>query len=304
MKEGFERLDDLGWIQEIGDRDRYHVLADAYLASTQKKGETLVVCPTHVESDRITKEIRSRLQAAGTLGKSEHEHTSLKPVNLTESQRADPVSYYPGDVLIYHQNARGHRKGSRVLVGKEASRIPTDQAARFTVFRPGTLRLSAGDRVRITKNWTSPDKSTRLNNGDLHTIREIKPDGRIELDSKAVLPAGFGHLDYGYVVTSHSSQARTVERVIIGQSAESLPASTKEQFYVSVSRGRKQCTIFTDDKEALLEAVTHGDSRLTATELLHERDHRERGHTLQRIEQMERQSEPVRGHDPDREVGG
>src|SRR5581483_10315639 len=103
---------------------------------------------------------------------------------------------------------------------------------------------------------------------DLQTVKSIAPDGSITLATGATLPAGFDHLDYGYVVTSHASQGRTVDRVIIGQSAESLPASNKEQFYVSVSRGRKAATIFTDDKKALLEAVSHGDDRLTATELL------------------------------------
>jgi hypothetical protein len=59
-----------------------------------------------------------------------------------------------------------------------------------------------------------------------------------------------------------------VERVLIAQSAESLRASSREQFYVSVSRGRQQALVFTDDKQALLEAVKQTDPRMTATELV------------------------------------
>ncbi|MBX3357333.1 MAG: relaxase domain-containing protein [Phycisphaeraceae bacterium] len=290
--EGFTRLSDLGWIKEIGDQERYRVLAAAYLDSTSKAGSTLVVCPTHAESDRITAEIRDGLKATGRLSTDERAFTKLIPLQLTEAQRADRLSYQPGDVLVYHQNARGHRKGDRLIVG--ADPVPTEQANRFSVFRPGFIRLAPGDRVRITKNATSMDKAKRLNNGDLAGVEGFTARGEIILDSGAVLAPGFGHLDYGYVVTSHASQGRSVDRVIIGQSAESLPASSREQFYVSVSRGKKQATIFTDDKRALLDAVSHGDERLTATELIHERERRERGSTLQRRELLAVTPPPAR----------
>ena len=69
------------------------------------------------------------------------------------------------------------------------------------------------------------------------------------------------------MVTSHAAQGKTVDKVLIGQSEASLPASDRQQLYVSVSRGREQATIFTDDKQALREAVRRGNERLTATEV-------------------------------------
>jgi hypothetical protein len=90
----------------------------------------------------------------------------------------------------------------------------------------------------------------------------------LRLSNGATVSRNFGHLDYGYVVTSHASQGKSVERVLIAQSAESLRASSREQFYVSVSRGRQQALVFTDDKQALLEAVKQSDPRMTATQLV------------------------------------
>ena len=52
------------------------------------------------------------------------------------------------------------------------------------------------------------------------------------------------------------------------EGAESLPAASREQFYVSVSRGRKSAKIYTDDKEALLERIHETSHRLSATELM------------------------------------
>ena len=78
----------------------------------------------------------------------------------------------------------------------------------------------------------------------------------------------FGHLSHGYCVTSYASQGKTVDRVFIGESAESLGAASREQFYVSASRGREQVTVYTDDKHRLIEAINRTDDRLTATELV------------------------------------
>jgi ATP-dependent exoDNAse (exonuclease V) alpha subunit len=96
----------------------------------------------------------------------------------------------------------------------------------------------------------------------------------------------YGHLAHGYCVTSYASQGKTVDRLFLGISSASFPAASRQQFYVSVSRGRKGATIYTDDKEALLDAVSHSDDRVTATELVSGHEIRERGATLQRIERM------------------
>jgi ATP-dependent exoDNAse (exonuclease V) alpha subunit len=61
---------------------------------------------------------------------------------------------------------------------------------------------------------------------------------------------------------------KTVDRVFVGQSAESLAASSREQFYVSVSRAKQSVTIYTDNKHDLLDAVSRSDARLSATELV------------------------------------
>ena len=87
------------------------------------------------------------------------------------------------------------------------------------------------------------------------------------MDNGWVIGRDFGHIAYGYVVTSHASQGKTVDKVLIGQSHLSLPASDRQQLYVSVSRGREQAMIFTDDKQALREAVARDRERLTATEV-------------------------------------
>ncbi len=232
-----------------------------------------MVSPTHAEGNRITRAIRAALREHGLLSGDARNVPELIPANLTLGQKRDPASYQPGDVLVFHQNATGHRKGERLIVGP--AEVPFELAERFTVYRQSRIELALGDRLRITRNGRSLDDKP-LSNGDLYRVQGFTPEGGIivgGLDKRRrratkTLPADYGHLTHGFVVTSHASQGKTVDRVLIGQSSRSLAASSREQFYVSASRARTQALVFTDDKHQLLDAVKRGDDRLSATELV------------------------------------
>jgi conjugative relaxase-like TrwC/TraI family protein len=265
--EGFKRLDDLHWIREIPDDERDRQLAADYVDSFTKGRTALAVSPTHAEGDRITEEIRRFLRDKKKLGQDEHTFPVLIPANLTEAERGDAISYLPGDVLQFHQNAKGFTRGQRIVVGEGAA-LPLDQAARFEAFRSRSLMLASGDLVRITHNGFTADGKHRLNNGSLYRIRRFDDRGNIVLENGWTVSREFGHLAYGYVVTSHASQGKSVQDVFIGQSSQSFPASSREQWYVSVSRAKQRVTIYTDDKQALREAVMQSDDRPSATEFI------------------------------------
>ena len=108
------------------------------------------------------------------------------------------------------------------------------------------------------------------------------------MDNGWTVARDFGHIAHGYVVTSHASQGKTVDRVFVGQSSDSFGASSREQFYVSASRAHEQVTIYTDDKESLLSAINRSDERLTASELVSPARHR--ADTVRRQAMMENHS--------------
>jgi ATP-dependent exoDNAse (exonuclease V) alpha subunit len=164
-------------------------------------------------------------------------------------------------------------------------------APRFTVYHSRRIALAAGDLVRITRGGMTADRKHRLNNGAVYRIKGFSKRGDIELANGWVIAKEFGHLAYGYVATSHASQGKTVDRVFIGQSAFSMRAASKAQFYVSVSRAREQATIYTDDRVGLLEAVSRDDDRLTATELASSLTRLDRSQNIRRQEQLRAQHE-------------
>ena len=276
--EGFAELDKLGWIQDVPDAERYKALAAAYLAAIAEKkrgGENktaLVVSPTHAEAARITSAIRQGLKEQEKLG-NERTFATWQPTHLTDAQKADSANYEAGDLLQFHQNAPGHKNGSRLVMGEGVS-PPVKWANRFEVYRPSESALAKGDRLRITVGGKTKDGEHRLNNGSLFTVEGFTKRGDIVVDHGWVVDRDFGHIALGYAVTSHAAQGKTVDKVFIGQSSQSFGAASRRQFYVSVSRGKEQALVFTDDKHDLLKAVQRADDPLSATEFVHNRDKR------------------------------
>ncbi len=238
LAKGFDKLDQLGWVLEVNDADRYRHLAAAYIGAVGAGESALVVSPTHSEGNRITAEIRQGLKAAGKIG-VERQFSTLTNLNWTSAQVKD---------------ARRHEQEPGVVLGK------------FGAFREDQLAVAPGDLLRITQNGKSTD-GNRLNNGSVYEVAGFTPKGGIVLTNKWEVPGDFRHFTHGYVTTSHAAQGKTVDRVIIGQSAESFPATNREQFYVSASRGRQQALIFTDDKEALKVEIQRSQPKAAAHDL-------------------------------------
>jgi conjugative relaxase-like TrwC/TraI family protein len=268
---GFNQLDKLGWIKEVPDEDRYKQLADAYLAAVAEKKRdgrpksALIVAMTHAEADHCTAAVRAGLKARGKLGE-ERIVNGWVPAHLTDAQKTDITQYDPGDLIQFHQNARGFKKGTRLIV-RDPIKVPTQLANRFELYRPKQFALAVGDRIRITAGGKTKDGEHRLSNGSLFTIQGFTKRGDIIVDHGWVIGRDFGHLTYGVAITSHASQGVTVDKVFVGLSSESFPATCQRTAYVAVTRGKEQAQIFTDDRTAMLKAVNRPDEPMSATEL-------------------------------------
>jgi conjugative relaxase-like TrwC/TraI family protein len=292
--EAFRHLDEMGAIKEIKTEDRYTSLAEEYVRSIQSDRSTLVVSPTHAEAEKASQAIRQKMQESGLLGKNSRTFDVLKNLNLTTADRSDPMQLQKGDVILFHQNAKhGIRKGSRLVVGRDE--LPLDQAKRYTVYRPSRIELAEGDRICITRNGQALNGKS-IHNGDLCTVSRFTDQGNIVLNTGAILSAGNGHIAPGYATTSYTAQGKTVSHVIVAESTQSLPAASREQFYVSVSRGRHSVSVFTDDRAALLKAVSEDDQRTSVLQLLSGRSTRDASLNLP-AHQEPRRNREGRGHE-------
>ncbi|MDX1971285.1 MAG: conjugative transfer relaxase/helicase TraI [Candidatus Sumerlaeia bacterium] len=134
----------------------------------------------------------------------------------------------------------------------------------------------------------------RLHNGQLYQVKEFTQEGDIVLNNGWKVPRDFGYMSHGYVMTSHASQGKTVDHVLISQGMESWGAANREQFYVSASRGKKSVKIYTDNRDELLESVLGTSDRASAHDLLGPLESKQ---ALQDIVHQER--ERIIGHKED-----
>jgi hypothetical protein len=93
-------------------------------------------------------------------------------------------------------------------------------------------------------------------------------NGKITVDGGEIVSRAALHIDQGICVTSHASQGKTVDQVIVSCPVRAFSHTNEAQFYVSMSRARHAMYLFTDSKVALREAVCRPSERLSPWEQL------------------------------------
>jgi ATP-dependent exoDNAse (exonuclease V) alpha subunit len=134
-----------------------------------------------------------------------------------------------------------------VRLQDETERIYDPRRQRgVSVFREELRRFSVGDRIQ----FTAPANDLKIANRELGAIIDIEGAGRLTLKmasghSLHIDPNKHPHLDYGYAMTSHSSQGQTANRVLIHVDTELTAKDllNSRMAYVSVSRGARDAQL-------------------------------------------------------------
>jgi conjugative relaxase-like TrwC/TraI family protein len=277
---GFDKLEAFGAIHEVEENvERLNAIASQHVAAVKEGKSSLIVAPTHAECSAIAGVVRDSRKKDGSLSGEEHTIRRLKKLNLTESQRGDAINYNPGQVVEFHRRASGgFKSGERWEVARSSSEgvvivkdgqaklLPLPHAKSFNVYAQADLKLAVGDSVRITKNFRVD--ANRFRNNELCTVTAIDGDGITLGDGRVIKRSGPLHLDQGIAVTSHASQGKTVDQVIVSVPVAAFSQANEAQFYVSMSRARSSMYLYTDSKAALKEAVMRPSERLSPFELL------------------------------------
>ncbi len=271
---GMERLDGMGWIKEE-KADYLKAAAADYLrlvAAAKPKGSVLCVAPTWAENHILTRQVREGLCATGKLGEGQSVAV-LDPLGWTAQQRRVAENYRPGQVVTFNRDVKGaFKKGESLAVDRvEGDKVmlaggrtlDLSKASFFDVAARREIELAAGDKILLRAN----DKKAGLVNGDVLTVKAIGADGRIETAEGKTLPASYRQLTHGYVVTSHKSQGRTADHVVVAAARLDSKAA-----YVACSRGRQSCAVFTPEKESLFAGLPRSADRQAALDVLHERE--------------------------------
>lgn len=289
IQSAFEKLDRMGAIQTIDPLNPHEILANDYIRSIKNKKTALVISPTHKQSEEVTNAIREKMKSSGLLGKKELEGLRLQNLNLTEAQKGDWRNIKAGQVVQFSQNLKNVSRGSLWTISESTKSgvliqnaegqtisLPTERSKDYDLYEQKTIQLAKNDIIRITRNGFDEQKK-RLNNQQILEVLKVSKNGRIKLksvlsDTEYELDKNFGHINHAYCITSHASQGKTVDEVLISQPASTFPATNSKQFYVSVSRAREKVKIYTDDKIELMAHASQLGDRQSAIELVRKRD--------------------------------
>ncbi|NBD31398.1 MAG: hypothetical protein GVY17_00095, partial [Cyanobacteria bacterium] len=259
------QLDQVGRIREIPDpENRAEQIAQDYTSlSFFQREKTLIVANTNQEAATITRKIREKLKAEGTLG-YEEVATRLKAKNLSQVQSSFSHYYGEGDVIIPTRSYRGQNleKGKAYYVtaiednqlklkdisGNEVTANP--MKFRKSVYTQEPIALAVGDKLR----WTKNDQELKRRNGEEFTVTALEGniatiEGKNGKRDRLHLQEPL-HVNQALVSTTYASQGQTAENVLI---AADHRTANQENFYVAISRAKTGLQIYAEDKEQLRE---------------------------------------------------
>jgi hypothetical protein len=130
---------------------------------------------------------------------------------------------------------------------------------KITVCLPREILVAQGDKLHLKANRTLAS-GERVTNGELVVVKSVRAGGKIELTDGRILDKSFREFLPGYAVTSYGSQGKNVEYVLFSDSTIKA-ATNAQQWYVTISRGRRGVCIFTPDKEQLRENLARSGHR-------------------------------------------
>ncbi len=285
VREAIERLDTQGRVHEIPDRDeRLKEIAREY---AERPEGTLVVSPDNQSRMDINQVIHREMQMRRQVDHSEHAmRVLIARQEVTGADRQWAEQYAPGDVVRYAKGSKAHgiqageyarveriNEGENLVTvkrrnGQEVSYDPR-RLHGVMLYRETERAFSEGDRIQ----FTAPNREQHIANRELGTIEKIDASGNVQLRLDSGRTVVFNvkenpHLDYGYAVTSHSSQGQTADRVLVHVETEQAGEKlvNRRLAYVAVSRGRYDAKLYTNDRSQLAEQLSRDVSHRSAME--------------------------------------
>jgi conjugative relaxase-like TrwC/TraI family protein len=283
VREAIGNLNSQGRVHEIGDRhERIAEIAREYVRSPES---TLVVSPDNESRREINNHIHRAMQDTGQVKGDEHSVRVLYArQDITGADRQHAQNYETGDVIRYSKGSkplgieageyarveRTDRESNTVTVmrrsGEELSYDPR-RLQGVTVYRETERTFAEGDRVQMT----APYHPEKLANRELGKVDKIDGDGNLKLRMDSGREVEFNakqhpHLDYGYAVTSHSSQGQTADRVLIHVDSSQAHGEllNSRMAYVSVSRAQFDVQMYTNDAKTLGQQLSRDVSNPSA----------------------------------------
>ena len=263
-EQAFERFEQQHFIHE-GKHAYLSEAAAKYMEYTEQGrflNRAILVAPTHEECDKLTVAVREKLKERQAIHSADREMEVFRSWNKPKAWLKDASNFQPGMTIGFIRNMKGVGKAGEMDEVKSVAdgriRLCSGRCLNLKtayefidVGETRGIELCAGDLIQFRVNL----KEKKIYNGTLARIS--RKHGYIDLldaggkvRRSIPFPEHYAAFDYGWVTTSHKSQGRTAENVVVA--AESLD---RKAFYVALSRGRNEMSLHCPDKEHLRRSL-------------------------------------------------
>lgn len=283
-----QRLDHAGKLDLVDhDRDVVRRAAEYAVKHDQAKRRALVVTPDAARVEEYSRAVRTLRRETGGLKGKDRTRLQLHPVYMSDKDAMRADSYQRGMVIEFHRATRGFRPGDRAKVVAVAGgqvmvrsryRVTTPVFLRiskpdnFSVYRPRTVKVAKGERIRITKNGVDPF-GTKIRNGMTATVKEVcRVTGRLELDNGITLTKRFGHFEHDYAESTGGLGGRRVEHVAFAAKSDGWGQCDRVDLTAAADAAKRDFRIIVEDRQFLAAVLEHERPHHTATDLAKQPD--------------------------------
>jgi conjugative relaxase-like TrwC/TraI family protein len=287
VKEAVEQLRQQGRVHEVANsHHRLKAVVEDYLRAPEK---SLVISPDNRSRKEINRMVHEQLRGEGKISAEERRvEVLVNRQELTGADRQWAAKYESGNIVRYTRGSKqlGLEPGEYATVsqvdsqknlvtvrrqdGQEITYNPR-RLQGVNVYKTEDRELSHSDRIQ----FTAPYRRERIANRELGTIERIDRDGNLKLRLESGRRVHFNirehpHVDYGYAMTSYSSQGQTAGRVIVHVTARDLENRelvNRRFAYVALSRAREDAQIYTNDAAVLAAKLDRQVSKEVAIEV-------------------------------------
>lgn len=277
------KLEGIGAVRQVAPEVVAEQAAVSYVEARESGRVVLAVSQTRQGAAAVNDAVAERLAERGHV-KDAAEYECLVVRDLVTAERRDRAQYQVGTEVVFVRNYGANKRGevARVIhvdqdtvllepkAGElKARRLSLNHAGRWNIVDRKTLSIGVGTRLQVKFNGTSREGHAIVN-GELVTVAAVHKDGALRVrDLRGefkTIDADKRLVNLGYCVTSYGSQGKTVDVVVLADSGSELATDAK-QWYVSISRARREAVVITPDKVSLADRITVDHTRKLAMSL-------------------------------------
>lgn len=250
--------------EEAEKPDLTGMIADDYAGRTpEARDNTLIVTELNADREAINSAVHARLQAQDALGdgvtvpllvRVNNSNADLGRQNFWEAQEGNVVRRGEQYYRIGETDAESGVVRMAGLDGAADRWVRPAELRKeeVAVFKEVEREISPGEKIRLTA--TDRDRNVRAS--DMAVVSGITEDGKIMLDTGdrqlSFEPAASyadRHMDYGYAVTTYSSQGASVKYLIglFGEEGARGRMAALDSTYVQLSRAKEHVQTYFDN---------------------------------------------------------